>query len=56
MTKEEFDAVSFKSGMYIIYRGRRYVISGVDFDRREISFVNENGNEVWRSCKQIELL
>jgi hypothetical protein len=50
MTKAEFDVMSFKRGMYIIYRGCRYEIAGVDFERREISFVNENGNEVWRSC------
>jgi hypothetical protein len=54
MTGEQFDALSFKKGMHIVYKGRRYGIAAVDFERREISFVNENGNEVRRSCKHIE--
>jgi hypothetical protein len=54
MTGEQFDGMSFKKGMLIIYKGRRYEIAAVDFDRREISFTNENGNEVWRDCKHIE--
>jgi hypothetical protein len=54
MTKEQFDKLSFKKGMHILYRGRRYELAAVDFERREISFTNENGNEIWSNCKHIE--
>jgi hypothetical protein len=55
MTRETFDCILFQKGMHIIYKGRQYEIAAVDFLRREISFVNENGNEVRRSCKHVEL-
>jgi hypothetical protein len=54
MTREQFDATSFRRGMYMLYRGRRYEIAAVDFERGEMEFVNENGNHVWRTCEQFE--
>jgi hypothetical protein len=42
--------------MRIRYGGTVYEISGVDFDRNEISFYNENGNLAWKKCDKIEIV
>ena len=55
MTLEKFNETTFRKGMQILYKGRPYEVAAVDFDRNEIAFINENGNQVWRHCKHIEL-
>jgi hypothetical protein len=55
MTTAAFDETKFKKGMRLLYRVRKYEITAVNFDTREVSFFNENGNEVWKSCEKIEI-
>jgi hypothetical protein len=55
MKKTEFDKMVFQRGMSLLYNGRKYEITSVNFDTREVSFFNENGNEAWKSCENIEI-
>ena len=59
MTREEFDSTNFCASMSVIYQGRIYLITGVDFVKflLKLSAIDYFGvdGDFWARCEDVIL-
>ena len=55
MTIAEFNKTGFRKGMYIEYKGEKYLVSSVNFEEKLIGFIS-CGEESWARCGNCKLI